>query len=214
MVERTKGEQGLAADVLRRYGFSVPTEGAIQLIAEHAQRGVVEIGAGTGYWAHRLSRAGVDVVAFDRFPPPSSSNQWFAGVPPWHAVHAGDEAVVERFPERLLLIVWPTRDEIWATEALERFHRAGGDLVAYVGDGPGGRTGDASFHAVLGESTTCLQCAFGATDEACICGVASLFARVIEIPLPPWQSDRDTLSIFQRRSGRVARRRTSSRRRR
>ncbi len=48
---------------ISRYGFSVPTDEALQLIASVSPQWVVEVGAGTGYWARLLNDVGVDVVA-------------------------------------------------------------------------------------------------------------------------------------------------------
>jgi hypothetical protein len=51
------------------YTLSVPTEPALGAIAEASPHGVVEVGAGTGYWARLLHDCGVDVVAYDLAPP-------------------------------------------------------------------------------------------------------------------------------------------------
>ena len=149
---RASGDQPLEAEVLRRYGFAVPTDAALDAIVACSPRGVLELGAGTGHWAALLARRGVDVVAYDVAPPPSPANAWFAGVQPWHHVHPGDERVVEECAERSLLLVWPTRNETWASDAVDRYHAAGGHHVVFVGEGPGGRTGDSGFHARLGET--------------------------------------------------------------
>jgi hypothetical protein len=153
---RASGSQLLETEILRRYGFAVPTDAALDAIVACSSRGVLELGAGTGRWAALLARRGVDVVAYDVAPPPSPANGWFAGVQPWHQVHRGDERVVEECAERSLLLGWPTRNETWASDALERYDAAGGHHVVFVGEGPGGRTGDAGFHARLGETAGCI----------------------------------------------------------
>src|ERR671925_199912 len=132
-----------------RYGAGVSQPTAT--LGWRACFGVVQIGAGTGYWARLLRDRGVDVVAFDIAPPPSPDNPWFAGVTPWYPVRHGDESAVDRFPERTLLLVWPTRAEDWGAAAVERFATAGGERLAFVGEAHGGRTGDERFHALLGE---------------------------------------------------------------
>lgn len=43
--------------VLRRYGFAVPTEAALDEIAHRSPAGVVGLGAGVGYWAASAVRA-------------------------------------------------------------------------------------------------------------------------------------------------------------
>lgn len=194
------------SELIARYSFAVPTSDALDAIARATPEGVIEIGAGTGYWAYALRRHGVDVQAFDLEPAPSGRNAWFAGVPPWHPVHEGGHEVAGRFPRRTLLIVWPTKNESWAADALECYFDAGGGVVAYVGEGPGGRTGDEVFHALLGEAETCIQCTYGTSATPCICGVAARWRRVESIPLPHWPGYRDDLHIYARgaagRSGR------------
>jgi hypothetical protein len=157
---------------------------------------VVEVGAGTGYWARLLHDRGVLVTAYDRHPPPSQENQWFARRRPWFPVHRGDETAVTEHPERTLLIVWPTRDQCWAADAVELFHHVGGQCLVCVGEGPGGRAGDDRFHALLGTLGLCVACAYGVADAACVCGVPRLWRRITSIGLPNWEGYDDRLEIY------------------
>ena len=52
----------------RAYAWAVPSHEALSAIAEASPRGVVEIGAGTGYWAYELRDRGVSVAAYDIAP--------------------------------------------------------------------------------------------------------------------------------------------------
>ena len=45
------------------FAFGVPSEEICEAIAAHTP--IVELGAGTGYWAAMLARRGADVPAFD-----------------------------------------------------------------------------------------------------------------------------------------------------
>lgn len=181
------------------YAFAIPTDLALHTIADHSPAGVVELGAGTGYWAYLLAEVGVDVLAIDRAPALSPDSKWFHSSQPWFPVRVGDESVVAHVPERSLLIVWPTRDETWAADALELFHRAGGSTVIYVGEGPGGRTGDARFHALLGELDGCLSCRYGILDVPCTCGIDPEWASVDQVVLPHWPGHHDDLHVYRRR---------------
>eukprot|EP00271_Cylindrocystis_brebissonii_P019739 TRINITY_DN6186_c0_g1_i1.p1 TRINITY_DN6186_c0_g1~~TRINITY_DN6186_c0_g1_i1.p1 ORF type:complete len:542 (-),score=66.17 TRINITY_DN6186_c0_g1_i1:227-1852(-) len=59
----------LQVSPLRRlYSWAVPTEEALAAIAAAAPNGLVEMGAGTGYWAMLLRQRGVAVAAYDRRP--------------------------------------------------------------------------------------------------------------------------------------------------
>ncbi len=193
--------------IIAAYGFAVPTSAALDAIKHHAPHGVVEIGAGTGYWARLLHDRSVDVVAFDVEPPPSAKNPWFAGNLPWHPVERGDHTAVAGYGQRTLLLVWPTKNEMWAAEACERFHSAGGTRLAYVGEGPGGRTGDDVFHARLGDLAHCMQCQYDVDTAPCICDIEPLWRRVQTIELPHWRGFNDDLHIYVRREPLQRRRR-------
>lgn len=182
--------------LVRRYSFAIPTDDALTLIRTVAPNGVVEIGAGTGYWAGLLARRGVDVVAFDTEPAPSTSNPWFAGSPAWFPVRPAAHTVVRYHGARCLLLVWPTKNEAWPAETLELFVASGGTAVVHVGESAGGRTGDDMFHALLGELDRCWACAIGLADAACVCGVAPRFRRTRELELPRWEGYHDELRIY------------------
>lgn len=69
---------------------------------------LVEIGAGTGYWASKLRAAGVDVIAFDQAPPDGDApNRYHAPSPTWTAVLAGDQTVLAAHSNRALFVCWP-----------------------------------------------------------------------------------------------------------
>jgi hypothetical protein len=186
-----------------RFAFAIPTDAALRVIARHSPSGVVEVGAGTGYWASLLLELGVDVVAYDPAPPGSAGNKWFHSSDAWYPVADGDESVVERHADRTLLLVWPTRDEVWAADAVRRFHAAGGQTVAYVGEGVGGRTGDLSFHRLLGEVDQCLACTWGVVDSACVCGIDPLWQRIETVALPHWPGQHDDLHVYRALPARV-----------
>lgn len=186
--------------MIRRYGFAIPTEAALQCIAVAAASGIVEIGAGAGYWARLLFDRGLDVVAYDPAPPPSAGNRWFAGIDPWFPVAAGDHTVVECHADRTLLLVWPTRNEQWAADASTLFHRHGGQHLAYVGERPGGRTGDDALHARLGGYDRCYKCAYDLADAACVCDIERQWELQATVELPHWDGFDDNLHLYRRLS--------------
>lgn len=197
--ERAAGAGNARDECVAAFGFAIPTDAALDRIAAWAPEGVVEVGAGLGYWAHLLQQRGVDVVAYDRNPPPSSGNPWHAGREPWFPVEVGGAERAADHPERLLLIAWPTRDETWPADALEQFAERGGRAVAYVGEPVGGATGDDRFHAMLGELTACLSCAYGLVDLPCVCDVPREWEVVERVPLPSWEGFADDLALYRRR---------------
>lgn len=190
--------EAVRAEAIARYALAVPTEEAIAAIAAHAPAGVVEVGAGTGYWARLLADRGTAVVAFDVAPPPDAGNHFFAGAEPWYPVAEGDEDIAAAYPERTLLLVWPTR-ESWPTDALRVYAGAGGQRVAYVGEGPGGRMGDDQLHAALGLVEGCVACDYGIPDVSCVCHVERQWRLLRAVTLPNWGGYRDDLYLFDRR---------------
>ena len=112
--------QNWKAAVARSFAWAVPTDEAIGLIAKTASR-VIEIGAGSGYWAWMLRQAGVDVLAFDTEPAAIS----------WHRVLRGDASAVAYYPDRALFLCWPPYGTGMATTALETYR---GNKLIYVGE--------------------------------------------------------------------------------
>jgi len=171
----------------------------------------MELGAGTGYWARLLYERGVDVIAYDRWPPPSPENPFHGPSAPWYPVQAGDEQVVEHHLDRTLLLVWPTWNEAWPAGAVARFHAAGGRCLVIVGEGPGGLTGDTVFHALLGARGPCLACHLGVDDSPCVCAVRPLWQLVRSVELVRWAGADDACSVYERIDGSQRRRRRTHR---
>ena len=111
------------ASVCQHFAWAVPTESAILAIRRHAKR-VVEIGAGSGYWAWLMRQAGIDVVAFDASPAPFT----------WTDVVQADEHAGAGDADTLLLC-WPPWGTDMAYNALAS-HR--GELAVFVGEWMGG----------------------------------------------------------------------------
>ena len=183
---------------LERYSFAIPNERAVDAIAACSPSGVVEIGAGLGYWASVLHNSGVDVAAYDIAPPPSRNNRWYAGSEPWHQVEFGDPSVVRRHSDRTLLLVWPTRNETWPLMRWPSTTGPLGSTVAVVSEPPGGRTGDDVFHAMLGHIPQCLACRYRSSGSACTCAVPVLWSLVKTVDLPQWSGVHDALGIYTR----------------
>lgn len=194
----TQGDPHQRDEAVRTYSFAVPTDEALGVIAAVSPEGVVEVGAGTGYWAALLAAEGVDVIAYDVAPAPSSANRYFRNREPWFSMVVGDELDASGHPARTMLLVWPTHDEVWPSNALERFHEAGGTCVVFVGELPGGRTGDDRFHALIGNLDHCVSCELDVVTAACICGVESLWQVAAEVVIPSWGSGSDRLQVLER----------------
>lgn len=117
------------------YAWAIPDEAVLEKISKYGP--IIEIGAGSGYWASQLSRFGADIIAFDKF---SEKPRRY-----WFDVAEGTEAEVKNHPTRNLFLCWPPYQEKMAAKALKIFK---GEYVIYVGEF-GGCTADVSFHNLL-----------------------------------------------------------------
>ncbi len=137
-------------DLISRYAFAIPTDDVIAVVAGHSP--LVEVGAGNGYWAWCLDRAGADVIALDRYSPDSQEygswfggNQWFDDT--WYLVEEGDSLAASLYPDRSLFLCWPPLDDPMAVDALRYYRDAGGQTLLYIGSPR--HCGDRDFHRKL-----------------------------------------------------------------
>lgn len=155
------------------YAFAIPTAEVITRIVEKAPR-LVELGAGTGYWAKLLTEAGADVVAFDRVPAGEQNGFGKQQVAKWFPVQHGTVDAIVSYRDMALLLNWPPYNSPMAADAVRRW---GGDLVVYIGEGHGGCTADDDFHEMMDREFECVE--------------------IIEIP--QWFGIHDSVYLFQRR---------------
>jgi hypothetical protein len=189
-------EPGRAArphGVKLRYSWAVPNDAALDAIAEHSPGGVVEIGAGGGYWAGLLRDRGIDVVAYDPDPVGDGEHPWHDGRR-WADVQRGDHTVVAAHPDRTLLLVWPSYGDPWTDQVLDLY---AGDTVVYVGEGAGGCTGTGRMHALLGEGSYCWH---SDDDDDCNCGTGAeaTFEQIADVEIPQWAGLHDRLGVYRR----------------
>lgn len=133
------------------YAYAIPSPETLNWVARvSVGRGLLEIGAGRGYWAHQLHRTGIDVRAYDSEPPHRTENPSFRGATVWGHVGGLDELEADRADgveaDRVLFLCWPPGwENPMSSEALESFERAGGDRLIYIGEPRGGKTGSEAF---------------------------------------------------------------------
>jgi len=145
-VIRSAHDAGLdRSSLCARYAWSIPSPGSVAWIANLVGgRGVVEIGAGSGYWAWQLSQAGVDVVAYD--PHPAGDGNEFAKHGPYHPVRVGDQNAAAEHGGRVLMLCWPSYCADFAEQAVRAYP---GDTLVYIGEGQGGCCADDGFFKLL-----------------------------------------------------------------
>lgn len=176
-------------EMIKRYTFAVPTDEALALIS--AAGPVVEIGAGTGYWAELLRRRGCDVAAYDL--KGEAHAHWFpqgcVG-----RVDIGGAEMAAKHPDRTLLLVWPYMDAM-AHDAAVAYAEAGGQRLVYIGEGPGGCTADEDFFALVGE-----ECYRGDWDDEHDCSAhpQPAWREVADMAIPQWDGIHDRLHVYER----------------
>lgn len=183
--DRLLSDHRVRNHIIDHMTFAIPPPSALDRIA--ALGPIVEMGAGTGYWAWLLRQMGVDVIAYDAFPPQTHPlpdegapngrqrrhNGWFRGW--WTEVERGYPSVVAKHPDRALLMVWP-----YMNSMADRTIRAyTGEHVAYVGEG-----------------------AYGACANEAFFSHVERYWTVKEYPIPQFSGIHDELWILKRKEKR------------
>lgn len=157
---RTDGSARLAfAEMILQatYAYAIPSPDTIEWISQFCGgRPVVELGAGRGYWAAQLTRAGLVVDAYDSEPPNRAENASFlrasGQMDVWYRVGDLDEfaARASAGSDEVLFLCWPPGwGNTMASEALAEFEQAGGRRLIFIGEPKGGKTGDDAFFDAL-----------------------------------------------------------------
>jgi hypothetical protein len=150
------------------HAWAVPNEEAIDAIVRHSPQGVVEIGAGTGYWARLIRARGKLVVAYDEAPGDNAQAQGT-----WSQVEVGGPEKAALWPQLSLFLCWPPYATPMALLCLDAYK---GSKLLYVGEGEGMATGDDAFHEKL-------------NDE---------WEEVEYVALPQWPHIHDGLRVYER----------------
>jgi len=182
-----KGEDPLASAIVRAwrdsvrvwachtYSYAVPSEAALSVLKE--QSPLVEVGAGTGYWAALLRARGAVVFAYDKEPLPTaageaSSNEYHGSCRAWTRVLRGGPEACAKHPNAALLLCYPPPDAPMALDALRNFQ---GNVLCYVGEWHGD-TGTAAFERELSQG----------------------FVLQRQVPLPNWGDTSASLMVWER----------------
>jgi hypothetical protein len=139
------------------YAYAIPSPETVRWLSRFCDgRDVVELGAGRGYWANQLSRAGIQVKACELEPPDQTDNVSFPQAKGlddvWHPVADIAESHFSESEDRVLLLCWPPGwGNTMASDALLAFERSGGSRLVFIGEPKGGKTGDDAFFDVLAD---------------------------------------------------------------
>lgn len=133
--------------LVRKYCWTIPDPDTVAFVAMHAQGGLVDPIAGTGYWAYLLAQVGVDVVCYDLNPGKELTTNGWHDNDLYAEVCAKDcTEAVALHPDWTLFLSWPPYGQDVGARTLMAYR---GKRVIYIGDGHGGATGDDQMHHIL-----------------------------------------------------------------
>lgn len=169
---KDKGSYTDRRSLVTKFSWAIPNEEAISLLVSLSP--VVEMGAGTGYWAHLVQKAGGTIRAFDHTPPIRDRNT-YAHDTQYCMVEDGGPALLNKLDRKwTLFLCWPPYNEPFAYNCLTWFV---GNKLVYVGEGSYGCTGDEQFHNKLERDWEIKK----------------------TIHIPRWQGVYDSLTFYERK---------------
>jgi hypothetical protein len=156
-----------------KWAWAIPDENALDTLADFSP--ILEVGAGTGYWASLLEHRGVDVLAVDKNPPGSAcSENPYGHYVTYTSVHRGTSRTPREHQGRTLFMCWPPYRSHLALRALRTYR---GEYFLYVGEGTWGCTGSEGFHRELDKYWKSVK----------VCSI------------PQWPGIRDALFVYRRK---------------
>lgn len=157
------------AACVNKYGFAIPTMEALNALLQLGP--IIEVGAGSGYWAYELRKLGADIVASD-LETDESTKRWKTKWTEMEKISAVE--AVAKYRDRSLFMCWPSYEEDWSGLALAEYR---GDRFALVAEDR-------------------LGCVGGRTlwDE-----IDANWEETRHIHIPQWDGIHDGLSIYRRK---------------
>lgn len=157
-------------DLVRQYSWAIPTSKILSIIKRYSP--IIEIGAGTGYWAKLLEDIGCDILPIDKNPPKTKHNT-FVHKKEYTSVVEGDQETVKLFPDCNIFLCWPRMDN---TAYLAATYLKVSNFLIYVGELEYGCTADRAFFEYI-------QSNFILVDNAII---------------PQWCEIQDTFLVYKK----------------
>lgn len=156
------------------YSWAIPDHAALKAIQGLSPNGVMDLGCGAGYWAHMLTKMGVNVVAYDiEDRNDVDYGRWFK-----HKKRSFRYALKRESHRRTLLLSWPDYESPMAYNCLRGYR---GNVLAYVGEGSYGCTADERFHDLLEKEED------------------GDWHLLTEVDIPQWMGIHDSLRIYVRK---------------
>ncbi|KAG7385694.1 hypothetical protein PHYPSEUDO_001148 [Phytophthora pseudosyringae] len=239
---RSEMYAALDVTVAMKYSWAIPDERALQILKHYGP--IVEMGAGSGYWARLLQLRGVDLVAYDlhvagdddeeekeesddkeKGKTAATSGEESHGDAEetqcsdgedadeepdeeeeedeeegededeeeveveqvyWTEVLKGTPKDLRKHADRALFLCYPDDfEDSHESMAMASLCNYAGDTVIHVGE--------------LFGQTVCLPGAWGRTSsQEFQTHLATVYHKVLQVPLPSWHSSIDTLTVWKR----------------
>lgn len=171
---RPKDEYGfdyqIRTELTRKYSWAIPTHEALNIIKQYSP--IIEIGAGTGYWAKMLEDIGCDILPIDTNPPTLGENLFGHKIEYTSIIKSGID-VIKLFPDCNIFLCWlymdPTAFEVAKLLKVNRH-------LIYIGEG---------------------QCGCNANDDF-FEYLSSNFTEVVSCGIPQWYGIHDSLTVYRK----------------
>lgn len=119
--------------LVSKFAYAIPTAEGLSVF--HKYQPILEIGAGTGYWAGLLRKRKTKILAYELYPLSLGRNAWHPqATQSWTEVLRGDESMTSHYPNRTLFMCYPPGRTRVAYNALKGYK---GDRLVYVGEASG-----------------------------------------------------------------------------
>ena len=119
-----------------KYSYAIPNKEAIVTITKYSP--IIELGAGTGYWARLLKKNECSIVCYD--------NKSWGFRAKYFKVKKGSYNVLPRYKRHTLFLCWPPYNSSFAYDCLSRYI---GQYFLYIGEANGGCCGCDKFFELL-----------------------------------------------------------------
>ena len=169
-VSNTRDAYDTRRNLVKTYAWAVPTDEAIACLVKYGS--LVEVGAGTGYWASLIVQAGGKIDAYDIAPPEVQDDNYYGHERLYWPVLPISCLKWDKTQRKTLFLCWPPYRSSMASDALKQFR---GSVVAYIGEGSYGCTADEAFHDTLDKQWNLLETVripqwFGINDNLTVWG--------------------------------------------